>query len=228
MTGGSTTWSSSPAVPPGSGPSDTPVRRASLATEGARSKGPWVVGAAVLIALAVVAVVVALGSHSASTTLGTGAATATVHVVVPRSGQPSFSGTVDGLALTGNVTNGSSASANEDSGTLSLGGVLFNYQGSLGGNPYILHVSIGTTSTGLSPGGNFAFHVTGTFGSEPVNATVEFNLSSSSPSSSARVSQAVTFNGTIGSQPVLGSATATQDSDGAVEVTAKLTVLPST
>jgi hypothetical protein len=187
-----------------------------------------VVGSAVLVALAVVAVVVALASHSASTTLGTGASTATIHVVVPRTGQPSFSGTVDGLALTGTVTNGSSVSTNEDSGSLSLGGVLFNYQGSLGGNPYIVHVSLGTTSTGLSPGGHFAFHVTGTFGSEPVNATVEFNLSSSSSSSSsAHVSQAVTFNGTIGSQPVLGTATATQESDGAVEVTAKLTVLPS-
>jgi hypothetical protein len=188
-----------------------------------------VVGSIVLIALAVVAVVVALGSHSASTTLGTGASTATIHVVVPRTGQPSFSGTVDGLALTGTVTNGSSVSANEDSGSLSLGGVLFNYQGSLGGNPYIVHVAIGTTSYDLSPGGDFDFHVTGTFGSEPVNATVEFNLSPSSPtsSSSAHVSQAVTFNGTIGNQPVLGTATATQDSDGAVEVTAKLTVLPS-
>jgi hypothetical protein len=185
-----------------------------------------VVGAVVLIALAVVAVVVALASHSASTTLGTGPATATIHVVVPRSGQPSFSGKVDGLALTGAVTNGSAASANEGSGTLSLGGVLFNYQGSLGGNPYILHVSIGSTSTGLLPGGSFPFHVTGTFGSEPVNATVEFNLSSSS-SSSAHVSQTAAFNGTIGKQAVLGSATASQDGDGAIEVNAKLTVLPS-
>jgi hypothetical protein len=185
-----------------------------------------VVGAVGLIALAVVAVVVALTSHSASTTLGTGPATATIHVAVPRSGPPSFSGTVDGLALTGTVANGSSASENEGSGSSSLSGVLFNYQGSLGGNPYILHVSIGSSSTTLLPGGNFAFHVTGTFGSEPVTATVEFNLSSSS-SSSAHVSQAVTFSGTIGTQPVIGSATAIQDSDRAIEVTAKLTVLPS-
>jgi hypothetical protein len=213
-------------VPPGVATADGPERPSSTAKGGPRSKGPWVIGAVVLVALGVVAVVVALNSHTASTTLGTGPATATIHIAVPRSGEPSFSGTVDGLALTGTVTDGTAATTNESSGTLSLSGVLFNYQGNLGGNPYILHVTIGSSISGLVPGGSFAFHVTGTFGSEPVTATAEFNLASSTSSPDA-ASEVVTFSGGIGKQSLIGNATVRRTGDGAFEVTARFTVLPS-
>jgi hypothetical protein len=175
-----------------------------------RSKKLWVLAAAVLVALAVAALVVALVSKSAST-LPTGPVSATIHVTIPPTGQPSFSGTVGGLALTGSVT-----------GSASSGGVLFNYTGSLGGTPYVLHVSLGGDNQTQLQNGQFTFRVTGTYGSAPVSAPAAFE----DPSPINARSETVMVSGTFGTQLVVGTATATQDGDGAFSVKAKLTVLP--
>jgi hypothetical protein len=183
------------------------------------SRKVWALGAAVLVALAVAAVVVALVSKSAST-LPTGSDTATIHITLPPTGEPSFSGTVGGLALTGTVSGSGTASSGDDH--------LFDYHGSLGGTAYVLHVSLDTGNNASPlqgsplPSDLVTFRVTGTYGSEPVTATAVFE----EPSSFNARSQSILVTGSFGDQFVDGTATVTEGADGAVDVKAKLDVLP--
>jgi hypothetical protein len=210
--------SSPPLVPAARVPDEAPLPAPAARRTG--SKKLWVVAVVVLVALAVAAVAVALGSKSASI-LPTGAETATIHITLPPTGKPSFSGSVGGLALTGTVT-GSGVSS-------SSGGVLFNYKGSLGGTAYVLHVSLDTGNNGSSLQGSplqiGTFRVTGTYGSEPVSATAVFEEPSSVNARSPSVP--VMVSGSFGDQFVDGTATATEDPDGAFNVKANLTVLPA-
>jgi hypothetical protein len=199
---------------------ETPASVPSTPVSATRSKKLWALGVGILVVVTVAALVVALVSKSTSA-IPAGSETATIHISISHSGQPSFSGTVAGLALTGTVSNGTSVSTGPGSGTLSLGGVLFDYKGSLGGTAYVLHVSLDSADN-ASPlqNGQFSFRVTGTYGSEPVKATAQFEV----PSSGIGASETVLITGTIGGQFMGGTATASQDGDGAVGVTAKLTV----
>src|ERR1700684_3806200 len=83
--------------------------------------------------------VIAVGLASCSSELlglqlPTGNNTATINVTVPRSGQPSFSGTIAGGTLTGSVSGA----------TYPSGGALpiYTYTGSAGGHRFVLHVGI--------------------------------------------------------------------------------------
>ncbi len=207
-----------PAAIPVAGSGASTVLPRTPAVRGTRSKVPWVLGVGVLLALAVAALVVALTSNGGSA-FAPGPETATINIKVPPSGQASFSGTVGGTALTGAVTGTSTGTG---SGSFPSGGPLFTYQGNLGGTPYVLRVSLGTGSGGSAPqGGVVTFEVAGTYGSEQVTGNAEFVLTSTG----AGRSQNVPFSGRVGSQIISGTATATEDGGGTIEVKAELNVL---
>ncbi len=175
----------------------------------ARSLRFWILGAVVLVALAVAAVVVAVQSPAPTgATLSAGPTTASLVVTLPRGGQPSFSGTLAGRPLTGVISGkGESISTN--------GGPIAEYRGTLGSVPFDLHVSIKPFLSG-----QISFGVTGTYGSEPVTATARFGLTSSS----AR-SLTVPFDGHVGSQEITGVATAAPTPGNGVQIRATLSVL---
>jgi hypothetical protein len=183
--------------------------------------GPWVLGivlgGATVVVLVVVLVLLSFGGPSFSP--GTG--TVTIHVKVPRSGRPSFTGTVAGRSLTGTVTTSVSGPTSSVPGSSSVGKVTFTYKGSLGSTPYVLHVSLAADGESPLEVTNQTFRVTGTYGSEPVDAVAGFEGSTSG----FDASREVMISGTVGHQLVLGSATATQDGDGGVDVTANFTAL---
>jgi hypothetical protein len=218
---GSTTSPAGTASPASTAePGGASVLSPSSPGRGRRSFVPWAVGAVVLVALAVAAVVVALVSGGGSSAFAPGAETATIHVTVPRSGSPSFSGTVGDSTLTGKVSDGTSSPTGTGSTTSSSGGVLFTYEGTLSGSPYALRVSLDSGNNGpLLEGGLVTFEVTGTYGSEQVTGNAEFGVASSTGRSLT-----VPFTGRVGSQVVVGTANVTQDGDGTFEVTAKLNV----
>jgi hypothetical protein len=177
----------------------------------ARSLRFWILGAVVLVALAVAAVIVAVQSPAPTgAALSAGPTTASLVVTLPRGGQPSFSGTLAGRPLTGVITGkGESISTN--------GGPIAEYRGTLGSVPFDLHVSIKPFQ-----GSQISFGVTGTYGSEPVTATARFGLASSS----AR-SLTVPFDGRVGSQEITGVATAVPTAGNGVQIRATLSVLSS-
>jgi len=195
------------------------------------------VGGSVLIVLAVAALVVALTSGSNSTPSGsalpTGLDLATIHIVVPRNGSPTFSGTVGDMALTGTVSVSTPATSGTlgtfpVNGSLPLNTVTFAYRGDLAGTPYLLHVALDLASAGAAlQNGRITFDVTGTYGSERVTGTANFVIPSTlTPSSLTSPSQTVNFSGHIGSQVIGGTATATQNGSGTYDVTASVTVAP--
>jgi hypothetical protein len=177
----------------------------------ARSLRFWILGAVVLVALAVAALVVALQSPAPTgSALSAGPTTAEIVVTLPRTGQPSFSGTLAGRPLTGVISgNGMTSGTN--------GGPVATYKGTLGNVPYLLHVSLKPF-----PSGQIAFNVRGTYGSEPVTATAQFEFGSAT----AR-SLTVPFSGRVGSQAVDGVATATPTPGNGVQINARLSVLPA-
>jgi len=177
----------------------------------ARSLRFWVLGAVVLVALAVAALVVALRSPAPTgTALSSGPTTASIDVTLPRTGHPSFSGTLAGRSLTGVISGNGEASA-------TTGGQIAEYKGTLGNVPFDLHVSIKPFQSG-----QLSFGVTGTYGSEPVTATAQFGVASSTSRSLS-----VPFNGHVGAQAINGVATATPTSGNGVQIRATLSVLPS-
>ncbi|MGH9017235.1 MAG: hypothetical protein ACRDY1_05760 [Acidimicrobiales bacterium] len=183
------------------------------------------VGAAVLVALAVAALVVALtvNNGGGSSTLTQGEQTAVLHITDSPEGHSTFSGTVGGQTLRGVVTNATGASGpSGTSGLLGSGTVLplVTYTGTLGATAYILHVSIQDTASQLT-GGRLAFTVNGTYGSDPVKATATFVL----PQSAEASSDSAVVSGTVGRDLVTGTATARQEGQGAITVTARLNVL---
>jgi len=177
----------------------------------ARSIRFWILGAVVLVALAVAALVVALESPTPTgSALSTGPTTASMVVTLPRTGQPSFSGTLAGRPLSGVITGkGESNSTN--------GAPIAEYKGKLGNVPFDLHVSIKPFQNG-----QISFEVTGTYGSEPVTATARFDLGST-----AARSLTVPFNGHVGAQAVNGVATATPTAGNGIQIRATLSVLTS-
>jgi hypothetical protein len=199
---------------------ERPVATAAGGGKAFRSAVPWVLAGAVLVALAVVAVVVALSSGSSALGLPDGSTNATIHITLPRSGQPSFSGTLDGRALTGVVASAAPSSSGSTSGTLDVSGALFEYTGSLGGESYALHVSLDLASAqaGLRDG-RLTFDVTGTYGADPVTGTAEFVV----PSTITSRTLTVPFDGHVGTRPITGVAMATEE-HGAIGVTAHVTV----
>jgi hypothetical protein len=195
----------------------------------ARPNGLVVVVAVVaLVGLAVAALVVALVSKSGETrgsgSLPDGLDTASIHIVVPNSGEPSFSGTVAGQSLDGVVSTSISSGLPPTSSTGSGTAIpeisdVFTYTGNLGGTPYVVHVGISSSS----PNGNTAspglqLQVTGNYGSEPISGTAGFSFAGVSGSA-----EAVSIHGHVGSQSVDGQATATMGT-GSVDVTANFTV----
>ena len=183
--------------------------------------GPWVLGivlgSVTVVVLVLVVVLVSVGGPTF--TPGTG--TVTIHVKVPRSGRPSFTGTVAGRTLTGTVTKSVSVPRGSVLGASSVDNVVFTYKGRLGSTPYLLHVSLVQDSESPLGVTNETFSVTGTYGSERVDAVAGFE----EPTSAFDPSHEVMISGTVGHQLVLGNATATQHGDGAVDVTAKFTAL---
>lgn len=213
----------SPAAPPStadvapSGASSVPAPVPTVRRR--RSKVPWILGVAFLLALAVAALVVALTSSGGSG-LTPGAQTATITIRDPHTGRPSFSGTLGGNTLTGTVTG--TGTTGVGAGAASPGAPLFTYQGSLGGTPYVLHVSLEDRSGGSDVLGSvIAFQITGTYGSEPVTGNAEFDLRSSG----AGRSLTVPISGRVGSQVISGTATAVVDGNGTIDVKAQLDVL---
>lgn len=184
------------------------------------------VGGLVLVVLAVVALIVALTSSSNSTGSGsalpTGLDLTTIHIVVPRTGQPSFSGTVGSMALTGTVSSGSSSGTQSLNGSLQVKAPSFSYKGDLAGTPYVLHVALDLANSSTLQNGQLTFDVTGTYGSERVNGSADFVV----PTSSTTQSERVNFSGRIGTQEIGGTATATEEGSGAYIVTATVTVAP--
>lgn len=188
------------------------------ATAGRRRWTPmrlWILAALALIVLAAVALVVALRSDSSSgSSLPTGSATASIVVTLSHSGPPSFSGSLAGQPLTGTVLgNGVSTSSN--------GGALAVYRGTLGSEPYVLHVSLPNPGSAIQ-NDRITFRVTGTYGSEPVTATAQLTESSAS----AR-SLIVPITGRVGPQPISGEATVIEESSARLQIRANLVVLPS-
>ena len=190
---------------------DLPVFDPTIHVREATSLRFWILGAVVLVALAAAALIVALSSSSntSGSALQTGSGTANIVVTLPRTGQPSFSGTLDGRPLTGVISgNGTTNSIG--------GGTIADYRGRLGSVPYVLHVSLKPIQSG-----QVTFAVTGTYGSKPVTATAEFGASSATSQSLT-----VPFNGRVGTQPVSGVATATVSRGNGIRINATLSVSP--
>jgi hypothetical protein len=189
-----------------------------------RAKVPvrlWVLGAAAMVALTAVALVVALTSKSTALGLPIGSERATITITVPPSGRPSFSGTVAGRQLSGSVTGTGTVSTSTVTGSGAVNfGDAFDYSGSLGGHPYALHVALVVPSggSGLLDGG-INFDVSGTYGSEPVIGTARFVVTSPT----ART-LTVPFGGSVGTQSISGSASATERGDGSLQVVATFSV----
>jgi hypothetical protein len=180
------------------------------------SKTPWAIGLVVLLALAVLALVVALVAGSGSgrgSALPSGQSSATINILIPRSGEPSFSGIVAGRALTGTVSTPSSSNT--------FGGTLVTYRGDLDATAYVLHVALNVSG---SPSANldekFAFDVSGTYGAEPVTATASFSL----PTSTSAPQADLAITGHIGSQAINGVARVSPSNDGSTTVTATFSV----
>jgi hypothetical protein len=210
-----------PAAPRVNAPLHAPAHARMSPVRATTRGGPWVLGLVLVgvtvVVLALVLVLVSLGGPS----IAVGTDTATIHVKVPRSGSPSFSGTLAGKALTGTVTRRVSRSTPSGVGSSPVDAVTFICKGIFGGTPYELHVSlVGETDAPLE-GTNVSFRVTGTYGSESVSAVAGYE----GPTSVTGSSEAVMLSGTIGHQLVLGTATVTRDGDGALDVTARMTAL---
>jgi len=210
-----------PAAPRATAPLHAPAHARMSPIRATTRGGPWVLGLVLVgvtvVVLALVLVLVSVGGPS----IAVGTDTATIHVKVPRSGSPSFSGTVAGKALTGTVTRRVTRTTPAGAGSISVDTVTFTCRGSLGGTPYVLHVSlVGDTDEPLEDT-NVSFRVTGTYGSENVTAVAGYE----EPTSITEPSQAVMLSGTIGHQLILGTATVTQDGAGSLDVTARMTAL---
>ena len=142
--------------------------------------------------------VIAVGVASCSSgllglQLPTGNNTATINVMVPRSGQPSFSGTIAGGTLTGSVKGATYRSDNALP--------FFTYEGSAGGHRFLLHIGLSPNEPGKGVFAGFQFVVTGTYGPEAVKASA--SLQAPKGSSAFRVP----VDGHIGTQRVTGAAT---------------------
>jgi hypothetical protein len=138
----------------------------------------------------------------------------TITVLFPASGRPTFSGTIGGTALTGRVTDSSSTTTPSDNGSISASTRSFVYKGRYGGNAFVLHLSLTTPA----PGAEGEWRVTGTDGSNAVNGEVNFDQ--------ATESNQIPFSGSIGSQPILGSAVITERSGGTMMVSVAYGNLP--
>lgn len=198
---------SMPAAPPAGGRSRRMPRR-SLVLLG---------GAAVLAVVLVIVLV--LGSGSVTDRLADGHATGMITVTVPSSGQPTFTGTLDGRALNGTV------SGPKDKATSAGFNPTFTYSGQYDGTGYRLDVSIDLSKTRSSLGTGLHvtpmvyFSVTGSYGSSAVNASARLaSLSSLSPAIP------VSFSGTVGSQKLTGVATARDDPGHSIDITATFVV----
>jgi hypothetical protein len=179
----------------------------------------WAAGVVVVVALAVAALVVALTSSSPVLGLPRGTTTATIEIIDPHSGSPSFSGTMDGRALTGALSASASSSLGGTSATGSPSALSFDYRGSLGAESYVLNISLaGLDTQAGAQSGQLRFDVSGTYGSQRISGTAEFEVTSAT-------AQALTvpFTGSVGSQRITGVATAIQ-AGTTIEVTARLTV----
>ena len=154
---------------------------------------------------------IALGAASCSGQLGldlpTGTETASIAVTLPRSGQPSFTGTVAGRTLTGRVIGHPSYQPQLQP--------TFTYKGSLGEHEYVLHATITLDRSVASQKAvlpfPFSFVVTGSYGSEDVNGKASFDVGKNLASANKLK---VPFHGQIGTQQVAGSATATMRAKG--------------
>lgn len=161
----------------------------------------WVAAAvAAAVLLAVLGVVVAVGGGK-PTGLPTGPGTATVTVVVPRTGAPSFTGSIAGQPLAGRVSAGVSRSLQQS------GEDAFTYSGNLGGMPYVLHVSLDLVVRHAPRNGSLLappeFTVRGTYGTDPVAAHASFAITGLGSRSLT-----VPFSGTVGDRRLTGTATA--------------------
>jgi hypothetical protein len=190
-----------PAVTPmASAPLGTPVRR----RPPQRPVAIWVfisIGAVALTTL--IAALVFIGGRGD----GPGHETGTITVIFRTAGRPTFSGTINGTALTGKVTASTFGTGVAANGQISPTANSFVYKGRYGANPYVLHVSLTTPSPTFDHDGQW--QITGTDGSSRVNGEVNFNQEGT----------VIPFSGTIGSEPVLGSAEMTARSADSVEVT---------
>jgi hypothetical protein len=209
----------------GGAPPPTPVPDSPAPRDRPLSRKLWVVCGSVVAILAAVALVVALTAKATGTALAPGAATATIHVTLRGSGQDTFSGTLAGRSLTGTISNSQSPLTGTGSGSATINGAYVTYKGNLGGQPYVIHVSLHLPSaTQVAPTGQITFTVSGTYGAEAVTGSALFELL---PSSNTAKSLTVPFNGSVGTQTIVGSATATQDGPQGIDVTARLSILPS-
>ena len=156
----------------------------------------------VCVALGAIAIGLASCSSAIALALPQGNDTATIAVAIPHSGQPSFSGTIAGRELDGSVV--------KQTNPLSAA---FTYKGSLGGHPYVLHVTLEHQSPSLP----ITFNVTGSYGSEAVTAGASWNLESNFKTYD------VALSGHIGSQVLSGEAKATSSRTG-VAIMARLSI----
>jgi hypothetical protein len=132
--------------------------------------------------------------------LPTGTNTATIAVTIPRSGEPSFTGTVAGRTLAGAVVGPA----------LNPPQAAFTYKGSLGGHQYVLHAALHFDQSGTSQQpalpSLISFVITGSYGSEAVNGMASFDVGNNLAQANKLK---VPFDGHIGTQRVTGSATVT-------------------
>jgi hypothetical protein len=186
----------------------------------------------VVVAAVVVVVVVLLKSNG----LTPGSGTATITWKVPGGGvyppPKAFSGTVEGLTLSGTATGASpnnAGTATTEPGahqTVPSGAYLGHWQGTLGGTPFNLTV---TESLGVPPPGSVhnkyvggfsvVIHVTGTYGTDAVNATATPNPFHAG---------SIPFSGTAGNLAIKGTVSAPTETGTTARVHVRFRVTTAT
>jgi hypothetical protein len=172
--------------------------------------------AAVVIVVVVIVLVSGSGGSGSGGALAAGSATGTITVVSPPHGTATFSGTIDGKPLTGSI------SAPSGSSSVTPVGDTFTYSGRYDGTPYTLHVSLHVPNGQPSVGGGIpaiTFSVTGSYGSAPVSASAQFDVSSVTAHSLP-----VVFSGHVGSKMLTGTATARPGPSHTTHITASFVV----
>ncbi len=151
-----------------------------------------------------------------------GSSSGAIHVTESRPGHTSFTGTLAGRVLSGNVVSSSSSSTGSGSSFGSITSPTYTYAGDLGGHPYVLHVSLDLANAQTTlENGSLPFEVSGTYGSEQVEGSAAFELAGGSGSSSMLH---VRFDGRIGNQSISGVATASTGPGHSVEINAPFTI----
>jgi hypothetical protein len=156
----------------------------------------WLVTVGVVLLGAVVLALVLVSSGSSP--FPSSAGTATIRILVPSTGQPTFSGSLGDEPLTGRVLAAPQSQ------------MFATYSGHLGSVPYHLRISGDLVRFQQ---GQLSFNVSGSYGTKPVTGTARFDLSNGR-------TLHVPVNVHIGTATLMGEATVTRSTAGLVEVTA--------